>query len=187
MVYYCTRCDKPLTPKEVKACQCSNCGLEFKITKNTDASLFQEDLLIERLSEEISTKPRKIDYHETAVRFLKVYLGDVVILRGVKYTKFYRVWDQEIVMLVFALRTTAREIVLEFDRVFRYVDVVTIPPERRKSRAFGTMKSYYKTRNIEKALEIAMAVYKVKSKKYWNREAPKNLEINFYRKSNGTN
>ena len=165
--YSCTRCDKPLRGDEIAKCKCSNCDLEFKITKATPVELFQEDQLIDLFAERIFGKQKKIDYYSTAINICKAMLTNVVCHRNETVCSFYLLDDGEIVCFLFMLKKRLAEVRLEMDIPFRYEGVVLYDLDSIKSRKIPCgLRSYYRTKNFEKMMEMVAAVYERKNKKH---------------------
>jgi len=156
-MFRCTKCDKLLTVKDVRVGVCSGCGLEFKVTDETDIEQFQEDLLIERFEREVNKKLKRINYYDTAVNMLKAYLNNVVMVRKPDGCVVYRVDDMETTSLLFMVRRTLKCVRLYFDYNPKYQGVVYL--KKPDGRYVATLD----TKDFEKVLNIATSIYKIRS------------------------
>jgi len=170
-MYRCTKCDKMLTAKDVKGCICSGCGLQFKITKDTDIEQFQEDMLIERFEREVNKKLKRINYYDTVVNMLKAYLSNVVMVRVPKGCTFYRVDNAEVTSILFRVRNTRSCVRMDFDYNPKYQGVVYM--NKKDGRYVTTLD----TKDFEKVLDVSMSIYKLRSRRTKKTDASEN----FYR------
>jgi hypothetical protein len=147
---------------------CSNCGLEFSITKDTDIEIFQEEHLIRRFTDEALGKVNEINYYETAINILKAHLTSVVTHRSETYCSFYRVMEQEITCFLFrvANKTRFNRVKIEFDTKQRYPGIVPYSEAYRKMKNLPRIKSYMVTNNFEEMMETCKAIFRSKSKQY---------------------
>lgn len=177
--YSCPRCDKGFSREEIQAGRCENCGLGFKISAKTDAALFDENALMERLAEEIvKGKPPKLNHYEKAIELLKGYLSGVVCTRRSEQCTFYLVRDQEIVCFLLRLVNRSRVIHLEFDSVLRGLkDIVPYKETDRRVIKMSRVKSYLKTRDFDYAMQVALYVYQKKSRRYGIGKFEKNIRF----------
>lgn len=166
-VYSCPRCDKPLRKEELDACKCSNCNLEFKVTKDTDVAIYQERALVAKLASEVfGVEGSRTNYYLTSINMIKGAFKNVVYIKSKNFTSFYRVLDGEIRYFLFRLRNRKKNIRIEFDMGLAYKHVQKYTEQQRKGNGLGKIKSYLYTRNFEYMIEVCMAVAERKNKKY---------------------
>lgn len=159
MGYECPRCDKPLRDEEVDNKKCSNCNLEFRVTKETDVAIYQEKALVKKLAQEVfGIKGTKLDYYKTAINMIKGCMKNVVCTRGKECTTFFRVGDAEIMYHLFRIYKNRTQVAVEFDIQVRYKGVINFNQKERKARGLGRWKSTLRTKDLEYFLEVCMAV-----------------------------
>lgn len=179
MMYSCPRCDKLITPKEGCAGKCNNCGLEFSLSNEPDIPRIQEDVLIQQFTEQIIKSKKDINYYETAINILKASLRNVVILKKSERCMFFKVEDSEISCFLFRLFRVKSFVRIQFDYNPRYHGVKVYTPEQVKQKNMGVVKAFMDTRDFEQLIDIALSVYKYKTKKYGERKIP-SVNSNFY-------
>lgn len=167
MSYSCPRCDKPLRTEEVDAKKCSNCGIGFKVTKDTNVAIYQERALVAQLAKEVfGLKGTRIDYYNTAINILKSALLNVIYSKSKRHTTFYRIIDGEIKYFLFRLTKTYKSIRIEFDMRLGYKKVKNYSDEYRLRGSKGRLKSYLNTKDLELLVDVCMAVCEIKNKRY---------------------
>lgn len=165
--YNCPRCDKGLYKAELDNKKCSNCNLEFKVTKDTDVAIYQERNLVAKLATEVfGIEGSRTDYYLTAINIIKGAFTNLVYIKGKRYTSFYRIVDGELRYFLFRIDKSKKIVRIEFDMRLAYKRVKSYSDEMRKRNGLGRIKSVLSTRDFEYMVEVAMAVAERKNKKY---------------------
>ena len=175
----CPKCDKTLESTEIGVHRCS-CGMEFKITKDTDFSVMQEDYILSKLAQEAlgEKKSPKRDFYAKIIEMFKGHLGSVVCLRKKKYCYFYLLKDGEIVAFLFRLRNYKSFIHLEFDtRLGKHAGVNSYSKEEMQKAHNWIYKSYMRTRDIEQAVRMAIHVYELKKRRFSKYNPDKKIKM----------
>ena len=166
-VYSCPRCDKPLRAIEIENKKCSNCDLEFKVTKDTNVAIYQERELVAKLASEVfGVVGTRTNHYLTAINMLKGAFNNVVYVKGVRHTTFYRVVDGELRYFLFRLDRTKSTVRIEFDMRMAYKRVKNYTDAQRTKSGMGRIKSCLTTPNFEYMIEVCMAVAERKNKRY---------------------
>lgn len=180
MKYECPRCDKQLRQDEIDNKRCSNCGLEFKITENTDVAMIKEKQMLRKLAKEVfGVKNNKIDCYETAINLLKSVFLNVVHTRGDRFVTFYKVVDGEIKYFLFRLDKIKSKIRVEFDINLRYKNITRYSLEERKRRKLGRIKCCLSTNDFDFLMEVCNAVSERKNRLYGNSVRPVDILVKY--------
>jgi len=168
----CPRCDKTLEPEEIQNGECA-CKLRFRIGPKTDLAVFQENVLLDRLAEEIvSGKESKPDYYEQTIELTKGHFPSTVHMRREAskqhhHCTFYLVRDSEIICFLFRVVKKAWSICVEFDS--KITGLNKVRAYKRGSihdQKYRKIRSVLNTKDFQYAMELMTWVYEQKSKAY---------------------
>jgi len=169
-MYLCPKCDKGLSKEELNEGQCNNCRLEFTVKNKTDLSLLNDNVLIEKFSEEVRRdKRRKIstNFYETAINILKAYLTNVICIRRKDYCSFFLTRNVEMVCFLFKVHRVRSYVCVYFDlNLTKYKKISKCPDYKTRTGRFGPMKSVLRTKDLEYMMSVCLSVYDRKTRQY---------------------